>query len=190
VPLPQKVKQAALGLWRTDESHHDAELPYQPSRLDPATNGPTNTREEVIMRWEDASRVRGPNGAPRPTVVAGAARRLGERLFIESEGKVTPVTLAPDARVTRNGEQVAVSDIRAGDWTVLTMNPQGSIYVMDATDAMQSASSERQRDLDWLRALALAGPLIVAAAKRLRGGARNGKRRTARPSLLRRRPSH
>ncbi|MGH2586635.1 MAG: YihY/virulence factor BrkB family protein [Dehalococcoidia bacterium] len=189
VPLPQKLKQAALDLWRIDESHHDAELPYQPSRLDPSTNGPTNTREEVIMRWEDDAPDRGPSGASRPTVVAGEARRLGERLFIESEGKVTPVTLASDARVTRNGEQVDVSEIRSGDWTVLTMSPEGSTYVMDATDTMQSASPDRQHDASWLKALALAGPLVAAAVKRLRGGASNGKRRIARSPLLRRRPS-
>lgn len=45
--LFDKTSAMAVGLWKSPEPHHDAELPYQPARLDPATNGPANTIEEV-----------------------------------------------------------------------------------------------------------------------------------------------
>jgi membrane protein len=44
--LMARLKDAAVHLWKADEPHHDTGLPHEPSRLDPATNRPTTTREE------------------------------------------------------------------------------------------------------------------------------------------------
>ena len=53
VSLVDKVQGTLKRLWQVDESHHDKELPYAPARLDPATNQPTNTREEVLFAIEE-----------------------------------------------------------------------------------------------------------------------------------------
>jgi membrane protein len=52
VPFLQKLKGTLVRLWTVQDVHHDAELPYEPARLDPATNRPTNTREAVVVRWQ------------------------------------------------------------------------------------------------------------------------------------------
>jgi hypothetical protein len=52
VPFLQKLKGTLVRLWTVQDVHHDPELPYEPARLDPATNRPTNTREAVIVKWQ------------------------------------------------------------------------------------------------------------------------------------------
>src|SRR5918998_6746955 len=52
VPVVRKITGTLVRLWTVQDAHHDAELPYEPSRLDPATNRPTNTREAVIVKWQ------------------------------------------------------------------------------------------------------------------------------------------
>jgi YihY family inner membrane protein len=54
VPLAERVKGSLIRLWRVDRPHHDAELPYQPGRLDLGANRPTNTREEVLVALREA----------------------------------------------------------------------------------------------------------------------------------------
>jgi membrane protein len=49
-PLAAKLIGALRRQWTAGEAHHDPELPYRPARLDPATNRPTNTREEVLLK--------------------------------------------------------------------------------------------------------------------------------------------
>ncbi len=50
-----KVKGMLVRLWKVDQPHHDTELPYAPARLDPVTNRPTNTREEVLVKQGQAA---------------------------------------------------------------------------------------------------------------------------------------
>jgi membrane protein len=216
VPFSQKVKGMAVRLWSVGESHHDRELPYEPGRLDPATNRPTNTREEVIVKWEDAEQKARqdaaeagsapvqPGSAPqqRPSVhvIAGEARRIGERLVVQSETKVTPVQPSDNARVTRNGKAAHVNDIKAGDWVMLTLNRDGTVQTIDATDdvtAETPSPKEPGGGTDWARVAGMVAPLVVAAFKRKSGdeetsGAekgRRGRRPRGRYPLLRRKPS-
>lgn len=73
-PLPKKVKGTLVRLWKVDQSHHDPELPYEPSRLDPATNRPTNTREEVLFKQQEAlQRAAQDTGAAPPAGVGAQA---------------------------------------------------------------------------------------------------------------------
>lgn len=63
VPLAEKVKGTLVRLWKVEEPHHDHELPYAPGRLDPATNRPTNTREEVLLKQQEARERAGEDAA-------------------------------------------------------------------------------------------------------------------------------
>lgn len=70
--MGETVKDKVADLWRIDETHHDPELPYQPARLDPFTNRPTNTKEEVELKIREATQQdlkstakNGMNGASR-----------------------------------------------------------------------------------------------------------------------------
>jgi membrane protein len=73
LPLGERVKRALVGLWSVGEHHHDDELPYAPSRLDPATNRPTNTREEVLYKQQQQQQSGQNGGTP-----AGAAAFQGD----------------------------------------------------------------------------------------------------------------
>lgn len=66
IPLTVKVKNMAVGLWAIEEEHHEQDLPYHPGRLDPNTNEPTNTKEEVLFKEREAVR-----DAQRQTAEAG-----------------------------------------------------------------------------------------------------------------------
>jgi hypothetical protein len=159
--LLDKATAMAVGLWKSPEPHHDAELPYEPARLDPATNRPTNTVEEVKVKWDEgigetvgsAGSTYAPDRqdeesspAPSMTVIGGEARRLGTKLFIESEGKVTPIEAAPAGRVTRNGDEATVQDIRAGDWVTINVARDGTLLAVDATNSVMPAAAERKKE--------------------------------------------
>jgi membrane protein len=82
--LGKKVKGSLVRLWRIEEQHHDAELPYAPGRLDPATNRPTNTREGVLFNQQQAQERAGRDaggtgagstGGPRPAYTSPGANR-------------------------------------------------------------------------------------------------------------------
>ena len=67
VPLPEKLKGTLVRLWRVEYPHHDTALPYAPSRQDPTTDHPTNTREEVLFKEREAEA-----DAERDSVDSGA----------------------------------------------------------------------------------------------------------------------
>jgi membrane protein len=52
--LGERITGTLTRLWQVEQPHHDDELPYAPGRLDPNTNRPTNTREEVLFRRQEA----------------------------------------------------------------------------------------------------------------------------------------
>jgi len=52
--LPEKGMGTLARLWRVGHDHHDTELPYAPGRMDPATDSPANTREEVLFKQNEA----------------------------------------------------------------------------------------------------------------------------------------
>jgi membrane protein len=54
VPLAEKLKGTAIRLWQVGHPHHDEDLPYAPARMDVTTNRPTNTREEVLFKLQEA----------------------------------------------------------------------------------------------------------------------------------------
>ena len=217
VSFVEKIKGMAMRLWTVGEPHHDTELPYEPGRLDPVTNRPTNTKEEVIVKWDQAAKnarqdaaeagdgSAQPAGMPRrPSlhVVAGEARRVGDRLVVESETKVTPVHTSDNARVTRNGKEAHLNDVKAGDWVMLTMNRDGTVQTLDATDdvtAKTPTPKEPGGGTDWAQVAGVLAPLAVAAFKRMRGGEEKGsaekgrrdrRRARGRYPMLRRKPSH
>lgn len=219
VPAGQKVTGTLTRLWSVDESHHDAELPYKPGRMDPVTNRPTNTREEVIMKWQESAEharqdagkpagrpgVDGTRTAPAIHVIAGEARRLGEKLMVESETKVTPVTTSPNARITRNGKEAKLNDIKAGDWVMMTVNHDGTVQKLDATDAVAMRAPVQEAaaaGTDWARVAGFVAPVVLAAFRRKVTGdddgksVKNEKERRSRRRLkgpypmLRRKPSH
>jgi hypothetical protein len=130
-------------------------------------------------------------------VIAGEARRVGDRLFLDSDAKVTAVTAASNARITRDGKQVTLAKIRVGDWVIMTLGPDGTAQRLDAMTKMKS-STPTNGGREWARATALLGPLLVKAfLKRRRRGddtaepdRRKHKDRKRRYSpLLRRQPS-
>lgn len=54
VPLREKLQGLLVRLWVVEERHHEQDLPYQPARLDPVRNAPTNTKEEVLFHQQQA----------------------------------------------------------------------------------------------------------------------------------------
>lgn len=213
--LGSKITAMVVGLWKSPEPHHDAELPYRPARLDPATNRPTNTVEEVKVKWDDspASTGHGSDGsraapdrqatmgrpAPSMTVIGGEARRLGTKLFIESEGKVTPVEAAPAARVTRNGKDAAVQDIRAGDWVMMTVARDGALLSLDATKGVKPASNKAEQSANkMMHAAGAAASMVAGAAGKARGSEpksgskkqRDHRRPSRENTILHHKPSH
>jgi len=73
----QQVTGLLARLWAVQESHHDNGLPYRPSRLEPVSNAPTNTREEVLYKQRQAQEhaaqdaVRSTAAQPALAAVAG-----------------------------------------------------------------------------------------------------------------------
>jgi membrane protein len=209
--IVDKATAMAVGLWKSPEPHHDPELPYQPARLDPATNRPTNTVEEVKVKWADnlpstdrttdgkyAPDRQGEESSPAPsiTVIAGEARRLGTKLFIESQGKVTPIEAAPAGRVTRNGNDATVQDIRAGDWLTVNVARDGTLLTVDATDGVMPAAAERQKERmanTTMQVFGFAATLITSVVGKARGSRAPEKRDRRHPSrkntILHRKPS-
>ena len=220
VPFLRKLRGTLVRLWTVQDVHHDAELPYEPSRLDPATNRPTNTREEVIVKWQlaqqkqqhdagtaahgDGSRPAPTAGAlppPRLAVIAGEVRRVGDRLFLDSDAKVTSVTASANARITRDGTEVTLDTIQVGDWVIMTLGPDGAAQRLDAMTKMKSRAPASGGGQEWARATALVGPLLVKAFLTSRGGgddqSEKDRRKNKHPDtkrrhspLLRRQPSH
>ena len=226
VPFLRKLRGTLVRLWTVQDVHHDAELPYEPSRLDPATNRPTNTREAVIVKWQlaqqkqqhDAGTAADGNGngsqpapaggalaggappPPRLAVIAGEARRVGDRLFLDSDAKVTSVTASANARITRDGKQVTLEKFRVGDWVIMTLGPDGTAQRLDAMTKMKSRAPAGGGGREWARATALVGPLLVKAflmsrssddkteKDRRKNKHADTKRRHS--PLLRRQPSH
>jgi membrane protein len=218
---PKKVKQPGslvdnatamlVGLWKSPETHHDAELPYQPARLDPATNRPTNTVEEVNLKWDKdmsanaatASDTFAPDRqgeelspAPSMTMIAGEARRLGTKLFIESEGKVTPIEALPAGRVSRNGNDATLQDIRAGDWVTVAVARSGELLTLDATNSVMPAAAERKKEQlanTSMKVFGFAVAMIVGVVGRVRGSRgqekRDRRRTTREDTILHRKPS-
>ncbi|MGD9892131.1 MAG: YihY/virulence factor BrkB family protein [Dehalococcoidia bacterium] len=209
--LVDKASAMVVGLWKSPETHHDAELPYQPARIDPATNRPTNTVEEVTVRWADDLPDAGKStdgkyapdrqheeagSAPSMTVIAGEARRLGTKLFIESEGKVTQIEATPAGRVTRNGNDATVQDIRAGDWLTMAVARDGTLLTVDATNAVMPAAAQRKKEQltnTSLKVFGFAAAMLAGVIGRARGSGAQEKRDKQRPSrentILHRKPS-
>jgi membrane protein len=50
----QQVTGLLVRLWTVEEAHHDNGLPYRPSRLEPVSNAPTNTKDEVLYKQRKA----------------------------------------------------------------------------------------------------------------------------------------
>jgi membrane protein len=206
-----KVKGMAIGLWKSPEPHHASQLPYDPGRMDPSTDRPTNTVEEVMVKWDETRRkaeqaAGGPSAStngigrtglsnPSVSVIAGEARRLGERLFVESEGKSTPIHAVSEDQITRNGKAAELADVRAGDWLSLTVAHDGSVLKLDATDrfkAKSPATPGNQAVDAWLKAAGFLVSLGLGLYLRLRGGNsdRDDRRRSKRgKTILRREPT-
>ncbi len=220
VSLGQKITGTLVRLWKVDDVHHDTELPYEPSRMDPASNRPTNTREEVIVKWQLAQEKQrqdagapasgtgrtgqrsagaGAGGAPpvpRLTVIAGEARRVGDRLFLDSDEKVTLVRATSNARITRDGKKVKLDGIKVGDWVIIALGHDGTAQTVDAMTKVKSSAPAAAGGTEWARATALIAPLLVKAVIKTRGGGddttkKAGHKTTKRRDypLLRRKPS-
>ncbi len=50
----ERVKGMAKRTWVIEERHHQQDLPYAPARMDPVTDAPTNTKEEVLVSQRQA----------------------------------------------------------------------------------------------------------------------------------------
>ena len=137
-------------------------------------------------------------GPPRLTVIAGEARRVGDKLFLDSEGKVSPVRASSNARITRDGEKVKLDEIKVGDWVVMALGHDGTAQKLDAMSEIKSNAPAGAGGTEWARATALIVPLLVKAFIKTRGGGdktdkdrqkNKNKKRSSHP-LLRRKPSH
>jgi membrane protein len=211
VSIADKAKGMVVGLWKHDEPHHDSDLPYEPGRLDPVTDRPTNTVEEVMVNWDQSRQqndaaangqraapdrqLTGERAAPSMTVIAGEARRLGTKLFIESEGKVTPIDAAPAARVTRNGKESTIQDVRAGDWVTIAVARDGSLLTLDATQGVKPAADSKKKGRaadQWMQAAGFVASLAGGVFTKARSKSKEQKQRH-RPSqdktILRRKPT-
>ncbi len=91
VPLPEKLRGVLERLWEVGYPHHETDLPYAPGRQDPATNRPTNTREEVLFnqRRTTAEAARDRQDGHAPSGGNGNGDRPRER--------VTAIRLTPSA---------------------------------------------------------------------------------------------
>lgn len=156
----------------------------------PATAGPKNVTV-APDRHGDRS---GP--APSMTVIAGEARHFGTKLFIESEGKVAPMETAPAGRVTRDGKDATVQDIRAGDRLTATVARNGAPLTLDATSSVMPAAAERKKEqlantsmkVIGFAVMMIAG--VVGSARGPRGQKKGDRRRTTRgDTILHRKPS-
>jgi hypothetical protein len=211
-PLADRLRTMAARLWTAGEPHHDAELPYQPARLDPATNRPTNAREEVLLKWDDAARAnwtaatalgglssahlasaRGVQPA-RIHVVAGEVRRHGERLFIQSETRVTPLESRAGLRVTRNGKETSLEALRGGDWATATLDARGTLCAVDASDQVALKAGTAQGGSGGGDAAGMLGMAAMLLFRKSKGENGNGHKphqghADAPDTILRRKPS-
>ena len=170
-PLPQKVKGTLLRLWQVDSQHHDYELPYTPSRLDPDTNRPTNTREEVLYKQQEArenairdardthpgdGRAAAPAGTRRTTVLHGRAVLHEGMLSVQSREVTRPLAGTRKLQVTRNGEPASLDDMQLGDELSVQVNADGQIQRVDARSRVEQPDER----VDWA---AVAGFFVTLA---------------------------
>lgn len=50
----ERIKGMARRTWVIEERHHERDLPYAPGRMDPETEAPANTKEEVLLIEQQA----------------------------------------------------------------------------------------------------------------------------------------
>ena len=155
VSFGEKIKGTLKRLWTVDRPHHDEELPYRPSRLDPSTNRPTNTREEVLFKLKEAreNAAKDANGAQpgsdggppegtgklatpafiaRSSILTGVACCDGGVLTLESGGWSHPLTAPPEIRVTRDGKEAKLTDIQTGDRVIVYTGSDGKVQRVTA----------------------------------------------------------
>ena len=84
--VTERVKGMLVRLWRVEQPHHDHELPYAPGRLDPATNRPTNTREEVLFRRQEAREHAAQDAGEPPAHVVGEGQPRGSTVPVAGGG--------------------------------------------------------------------------------------------------------
>ena len=177
----EKMKGTVKRLWMVDHPHHDPELPYQPSRMDPATNRPTNTREEVLYKLEearanaerdagedgrdgqdapapDASRPVTPAYVTRSGMLTGTADTDGGVLTVESGGWCHPIVAPPDIRVTRDGKPVDLKKIRTGDRVILYTDADGQVQRITA---LSDETPKTPGSFDPAAVASLALPLVA-----------------------------
>jgi membrane protein len=134
ISLTVKVKNMVEGLWVIEEEHHERDLPYHPGRLDPRTNEPTNTKEEVLYREQEtvreARRESDKAGKAPQTVHAGSdqsatdgqvpAGALSRQLQDEMRREPVPTTSVAFGNVlqagTAPGYSVHHDDVEASLW--------------------------------------------------------------------------
>ena len=154
--------------------------------MDPTTNRPTNTREAVLLKQQqalknaaqDAGVSARTNGARPPAsspsapfgfaaaagVVEGHVETYNGTLTVRGGGHRHALTLAPDARVTRDGEPAKPEDIHLGDWVAVTTDGAGAVRRVDVrhdsdhTDADEAARQAWQA-AGFVATLALSGLL-------------------------------
>jgi hypothetical protein len=196
VPLIKKATGALTRLWTVGESHHDPELPYQPSRLDPATNRPTNTREEVLFKQQEslehaaqdagtssrtngattsAARSAGPSApfaiATGAGVVEGYVERNDGILTVHSGGHTHAVAPASDARVSRDGEAAKLDDIQTGDWVIVTTDDAGAGQQVEVRREGDSEDSHAAARRAWEAAGFVSTLALSGLVKLVRRGA-------------------
>ena len=84
--VTERVKGMLVRLWRVEQPHHDHGLPYAPGRLDPATNRPTNTREEVLFRRQEAREHAAQDAGEPPAHVVGEGQPRGSTVPVAGGG--------------------------------------------------------------------------------------------------------
>jgi membrane protein len=172
-----KIKQAIEHLWTIPEPHHDPELPYKPSRLDPATNRPANTKELIYVKIQDAQqRANGdesaqPEGAftlPRLSgvvfatesgVLDGAIQKRDNMTLFESGGLALPLNATDDVRVTRDEKDSSVKDLKDGDRVTIVVTKDGGLQRIYATSKAGTVPAKSEGGVD----LSAAAPLLLSA---------------------------
>lgn len=165
-----------------------------------------------MVKWDDAARANwtaatalaGPSSAhPAPAggvqparihVVAGEVRRHGERLFIQSETRVTPLEAGAALKVTRNGKETSLEALRGGDWATATLDSRGMLCAVDASDQVALKAGTAQGGSGGGDAAGMLGMAAMLLSRKSKG--ENGNGHTSRQghadapdTILRRKPS-
>jgi membrane protein len=134
VPLTEKLKRSLVRLWTVGEAHHDGELPYQPARIDPATNRPANTREAVLLKHQQA--------------LKNAAEDAG----VSTHTNGAHAAAAPPA---------VPSHIQPGDWASAGTDDRGAVRRVDVHRQSSRAAGDEGARRAW-QAAGFVVPLLLS----------------------------